>query len=242
MQLTFTSAPSLLGISLAIHLGAFLAAGMHRRPPGAPVETTAVEIAIETEPPPAPVRPREEPVPNDMPAPAPVKEAPVHHEAPAVRGVAAMAQRSEDTPPAEATHAAVSDDALPHFAIATSPTGASGASLAKSSAAATTFEGAPDDDAPYAEGSVDIPARAALQVRPRYPLQARSSGIEGLVKLEIVLSSAGVVQSVRPLSHAGHGFEEEAIAAAWRTPFTPAVKHGRAVPVRMAWTVEFQLQ
>jgi TonB family protein len=241
MQLTFTSAPSLLGVSLAMHLGVFAAAGMHD-PPHARVETTAVEVAIETEAPPAPAPPKDEPVPDDVPAPAPVREAPVHREALAVRTVVATAPKSEDTPPAEAPHAVVSDDALPHFTITTSPAGAGGQNLAKSSGAATTFEGAPDDDAPYAEGAVDVPARPAHPVRPRYPLQAQSSGIEGLVKLEIVLTSGGVVQSVRALSHPGHGFEDEAIAAARKTPFTPAMKRGRAVPVRMVWTVEFQLQ
>jgi TonB family protein len=241
MQLTFTSAPSVLGVSLAMHLGVFVAAGMHRPSPR-PVETTAVEIAIEAEAPPALPPPKEEPVPNDVPAHPPVKEATVHHEALAVRAVAATTPKAEDTPPAEAPHALVSDDALPHFTIATSPAGTRGESLAKSSGTATTLEGPPNDDAPYAEGAVDVPARPTRQVKPRYPLQAQSSGIEGLVKLEIVVSSSGVVESVRAVSHPGHGFEDEAIAAARKTSFTPARKHGRAVPVRMLWTVEFRLQ
>ena len=60
--------------------------------------------------------------------------------------------------------------------------------------------------------------------------------------LEIVLSSSGVVQTVRALSHPGHGFEESALVEARKTPFSPAMKRGRAVPVRMIWIVEFQLQ
>jgi protein TonB len=241
MQPTLRGAPSTLAVSLAMHLGALVASGIHSRPP-ARAETTAVEVAIDTQAPPAADPPRNEPVPNDLPALAPVKEARVRHEAVAVRAVVPAAPKSEDTPPAQAPHALVSDDALPHFTIVTSPTNTGGQNLAKSSGVATTFAGAPDDDAPYAEGAVDAPARPARQVRPEYPVQARSNGIEGLVKLEIVLSSAGVVTSVRALSHPGYGFEEEAIVAARRTPFTPAMKRGRAVPVRMVWTVEFQLQ
>jgi TonB family protein len=226
-------------MSLVMHFGALAAAGLPHRPPPQ-VESAVVEIAIDTEP--APVPPaKEEPVPNTPPEPAPVKAA-VHHEALAVHAVAATESKPTETPPADAPPAMVSDDALPHFTIATSTSANSGQSLAKKSGTATTFEGPTNEDAPYAEGAVDVPARAARKVTPRYPSQAQSNGLEGSVKLEIVLSSTGVVESVRALSHVGHGFEEEAIAAARKTPFTPAMKHGRAVAVRMAWTVEFQLQ
>ncbi len=226
-------------MSLVMHVGALAAAGMQRRPP--PLASALVEIAIDAEPEPAPPSPKEEAAPNTTPAPTPVKVA-AHHETLAVHAVAATEAKPLEAPPADAPHASVSDDALPHFTIATSTSANGGQSLAKTSGTATTFEGPPNEDAPYAEGAVDIPARAARKVTPRYPSQAQSNGLEGSVKLEIVLSSAGAVESVRALSHLGHGFEEQAIAAARKTPFTPAMKHGRAVPVRMAWTVEFRLQ
>jgi len=241
MQLPFTGSSSAIGLSLAMHVGALAAAGMHRPPP-VHLDSAALEISIEAPPPPE--TPKEEPLPN---VPDPVRAAlvnpvAVHHEALAVHAVSATPAPPDPAPPADAPHALVSDDALPHFTLATSKSGSDGANLASSSGTATTFQGPSNDDAPYAEGAVDVPARAAHPVRPHYPLQAQSNGVEGSVKLEIVLSSTGVVESVRALNHPGHGFEEEAVAAARRTPFTPAKKQGRAVPVRMAWTVEFQLR
>jgi periplasmic protein TonB len=240
VQPKLTASSSAIGMSLATHIGALVAAGAHGHPP-LRTDLAPQEISIDAEPPPAAI-PLEEPAPNEVPEPAPVKTVAVHREALAVRAVAATESRAEATAPADAPRALAGDDALPHFTIATSPNGTGSRNLAQSSGTATIFEGAPNDDALYGAGSVDVPARAARQVRPRYPLQAQSSGIEGCVKLEIVLTNAGVVESVRALTHPGHGFEEEAIAAARKTPFTAAMKRGRAVAVRMAWTVEFQLQ
>jgi TonB family protein len=233
------STPAVL-LSLVLHVAAFVGVGLNRLPRTVGAEAP-VEVTIESELPP----PKEEVPEPEAPAPAlePVKMA-AHHEAVAVRAVAATnpTPNPEPTPPAEAPHALVGDDALPHFAIATSTSTGGSATLAKTSGTATSFEGTPNEDAPYAEGAVDVPARAARKVSPQYPFEARSSGIEASVKLEIVLSARGVRQSVMALSHVGHGLEQEAIAALRRTPFSPAMKQGRAVPVRMIWIVEFRLQ
>jgi len=238
---------SAVTVSLAMHAAAFLVAAVHHVQP-APV-APPIEISIESELPRPPDPPKEEePVANraaetltDL---RPVSlRSPVHHEAPAVHAVAATdAKPDHPSPPADAPPALVGDDALPHFTIATSHGGAGGQNLAKSAGTAPLGGSESNDDGPYAEGAVDVPARAMHEVRPRYPLEARESGIDGSVRLVIVLSAAGVVEDVRAVTHLGHGLEQEAIVAVKKTPFTPAMKRGRAVPVRMAWTVEFQLQ
>jgi protein TonB len=245
MQLTPNGSPPALLISLALHVLAFVGAGIRSHRTASTQAAPRLEISIESEVAEVPLpAPAPEPSANEAPAPAPVGTAAVHHEPVAVHAVTATAPKvaPESAPPADAPATVANDMELPHFSIAASIKATPGGSLAEKSGAATAFEGAPAGDAPYTDDAVDVPARAVKKVSPRYPLQARSSGAEATVKLEIVLSSTGVVESVRALSHPGHGFEEEAIAAARRTPFTPAMKRGRAVPVRMAWTVEFQLQ
>jgi protein TonB len=244
MQLTLHGSAPAVGLSLALHALVIAGTRMHAHH-ATPVRPSSVEIAIETElvDAPAPPSAPEPPPPNEPPEPAPVKVATAHPGPVAVRAVAATepAKAIEPAPPADAPNALASDAALPHFAIATSVKVGEEGSLAKTSGAAAS-QGAPESDPPYAEDAVDTPARAARKVSPRYPLEAQSSGAEATVKLEIVLSATGSVLSVRALNHPGHGFEEEALAAARRTLFTAATKRGRAVPVRMAWTVEFRLQ
>jgi TonB family protein len=237
------SSPALL-ISLAFHALAVVGAGMQRHRPTTMRAATPLEISVESEAAAlSPPIPTPEPAPNEAAAPTPLRAAAVHHEPVAIRAVAATEPKAAAQPaPAEAPPAFASDAELPRFSIATSIAAALGANLAKASGTATALQGAPDGILPYAEDAVDVRARALKKVSPRYPLQAQSNGAEATVKMEIVLSSIGVVESVRALNHPGQGFEEEAIAAARRTPFTPAMKRGRAVAVRMAWTVEFRLQ
>jgi len=48
------------------------------------------------------------------------------------------------------------------------------------------------------------------------------------------------VVSARALQHAGYGFDEAAMAALRTYRFAPAKRNGRAVAVRMKWTVDFR--
>jgi len=71
--------------------------------------------------------------------------------------------------------------------------------------------------------------------------EARSNEAEADVSLEIVVDTTGAVREARPLSRAGLGFEESALAAIRGYRFSPALKDGHAVRVRMRWTVQFRL-
>ena len=157
-----------------------------------------------------------------------------------VHAVAATARKSSALP-ADAPAVVATDYDLPHFTIVTS--NGSGASQPLANAAGKGAAGAPpDDDVTYGAEAVDVPARAVAPSTPHYPSQAQAEGREANVGLEIVLSKTGAVEDVRSPHPAGHGFDEEALAFARKTRFSPAMKRGRPVAVRMIWTVRFVLE
>jgi protein TonB len=153
----------------------------------------------------------------------------------------------------QAPHVAAAPDAVPgaspplddapRFTIAIGADAALPAAVAPSFAAALGGGAAPrgSDDAPLSEDGVSAPARLSRGDAPRYPESARRQGVEADVPLEIVVSSAGVVEEARALSRPGYGLDEAAIAAVKRYRFRPAVRDGSAVRVRMRWVMQFRL-
>jgi protein TonB len=131
-------------------------------------------------------------------------------------------------------------DAMPRFTIAIGGGAADAHGLVSSTGAAAHDHD--DDDAPVPERSVSSPARLAQGGAPAYPAEAREDGVEADVPVEIVVSAAGAVESARVVKRAGHGLDEAALAAVRRYRFSPANKDGRAVRVRMRWTVQFRLR
>jgi len=99
-----------------------------------------------------------------------------------------------------------------------------------------------DESAVFAEQSVDSPARLSRGQAPAYPDAARSDGIEGDVHFELIVGTSGAVESARVVRGIGHGLDEAALRAARQFRFNPAIKAGRPVRVRMAWSVQFRLQ
>lgn len=94
------------------------------------------------------------------------------------------------------------------------------------------------------EASFDTPPHVTEMVRPAYPEPARSDGVQGLVRLSLVVAADGtpgpseVVKDVE-----GHPELAEAAAEAvaqWR--FEPAKKDGEAVAARIVIPVRFQLE
>jgi TonB family protein len=90
--------------------------------------------------------------------------------------------------------------------------------------------------------TVSVPARALVSSAPEYPADARRSGIEADLLLELLIDTRGVVIDARSLRTAGYGLDEAAVAAARRWRFAPAQKDGHLVRVRMTWPVSFRLQ
>lgn len=89
---------------------------------------------------------------------------------------------------------------------------------------------------------VDVPATLRTSAAVVYPAEARDASIEADVPVEIVVEATGSVSAARALSKHGLGLEEAAVRAVRAYSFSPARRQGRAVRVRMRWTVRFQLR
>jgi TonB family protein len=95
---------------------------------------------------------------------------------------------------------------------------------------------------PIPAASADIPARLRAGSLPAYTAAALSAGVEANVPLEIAVSEVGVVTSARGTEHVGYGLDEAARQGVLAYQFTPAVRSGKAIAVRMHWLMRFQLR
>ena len=98
------------------------------------------------------------------------------------------------------------------------------------------------DAAAVAEREVDVPARLLAAGPLAYPPAARRAEIETDFPLEIVVDATGRVIFARALSRAGYGLDEAALQGIRGYRFSPAMRAGRAVAVRMRWIVQFRLR
>ena len=96
----------------------------------------------------------------------------------------------------------------------------------------------------FDESEVTERARCIAAAEPTYPAEALDDGVTPTKPLhfDLVVDSNGAVVEARPLDHAGHGFDESAMAALRHYRFAPAKRNGEAVRVRMPWSVEFRLR
>ncbi|MGH7271291.1 MAG: TonB family protein [Polyangiaceae bacterium] len=143
------------------------------------------------------------------------------------------------TAPALAPSAEVANDDMPRFVLAVGPasTQSYGALSPSGNLLASDLTSAPME-----EWGVDAPARALSRIAPSYPDAARSAGIEGDVRLELVVGASGEVESARVIRGVAALLDEAALRAVRQFRFAPATKGGRAVRVRMSWTMQFRLQ
>jgi TonB family protein len=138
--------------------------------------------------------------------------------------------------------AAPGDDAPPPRFALSAGTVATGPALAEPSPA-TGYVGAPSlEPTAVGEGDVDVPARLLAASPLVYPPAARQAEIEIDLPVEIVVGAAGRVVSARAVSRAGYGLDEAALRAIRDYRFSPAIRVGHPVPVRMRWTVQFRLR
>jgi TonB family protein len=89
--------------------------------------------------------------------------------------------------------------------------------------------GAPATEKVYGGKEVDQQAQILDKPKPFYTDSARTSLTSGTVVLRAVLASSGQVTNIRVISGLPNGLTEQAIAAAKRLKFTPAMKDGKAV-------------
>jgi TonB family protein len=95
---------------------------------------------------------------------------------------------------------------------------------------------------PYRPGSGIEPPRLLREVRADYTEQARRSGVEGEVVLEIVVRRDGTVGDVTLVRRLGRGLDERAVQAVRQWRFSPATRRGSPVDVLVEVAVEFKLR
>ena len=88
---------------------------------------------------------------------------------------------------------------------------------------------------------VDRKARLAMKPEPRYTEPARQNEITGTVVLKVVFASNGSVTNIRTVSGLPYGLTEQAIDAARKIKFLPAVKDGKFVSMWMQLEYNFNL-
>jgi protein TonB len=94
----------------------------------------------------------------------------------------------------------------------------------------------------YGLGDVARPPRFIRPPRPRYTEEARAVGMEGLVKLEVVVTSTGKVRELRVVKSLGYGLDESAMAAVRQAKFKPAIYKGNPVACRLIIPIRFVLE
>jgi TonB family protein len=157
----------------------------------------------------------------------------------ASRAVPAVSARAPE-------HATLNDEAPARFAmsagvVASGPTLHDDGEPARSTGAPSAGAAGPGDG-PLGEREVDVSAHLVSATPPPYPPAARAAAVEAEVPVEIVVTADGRVVSARPLAHAGYGLDEAAARALLGYRFSPALRGGRPVPVRMRWAVRFRLE
>jgi protein TonB len=92
------------------------------------------------------------------------------------------------------------------------------------------------------EKKVSVPARLISSNPVAYPPEARRTEIETDVQVQILVDNEGRVVEAHNLSRDGYGLDEAAVQAIRTYRFSPALRDGRPVRVRMRWTVQFRLR
>jgi TonB family protein len=116
-----------------------------------------------------------------------------------------------------------------------------GATSATASRSSSRNEPEGDTDA-VSERDVNVPARLLSSSPLVYPAVARQAEIEIDFPVEIVVDADGRVAAARAVSRVGYGLDEAALRAIRQYRFSPALRAGRPVRVRMRWTVQFRLR
>ncbi len=95
----------------------------------------------------------------------------------------------------------------------------------------------------FALGELDEPPRPIVQLRPQYPPQARLRQQEGFVTVEFIVNADGAVEDPIVMEATPPDlFDQAALRAVARWRFSPGIREGAAVAVRVRQRVEFRLQ
>jgi TonB family protein len=90
-------------------------------------------------------------------------------------------------------------------------------------------------------GNIKQPAKV-FNVAPVYPTSMQAAGLEGVVKLDVLIATDGTVASVRVASAQVHpAFAAAAMTAVKQWKFTPTLLNGQPVEVEMTASIAFNL-
>ncbi len=84
---------------------------------------------------------------------------------------------------------------------------------------------------------VTSPLKILSKPQAKYNEAARSSGVEGSVRLKVTLLASGQVGSIVPVTRLPHGLTDQAIAAARLIKFEPAKQNG--IPISKTVTIDY---
>jgi periplasmic protein TonB len=243
--------PAFYGASLALHALLFAAVLAVR----APIERRAAPVAFEiVESSPAPAPPRAEPAPE---APRPLTRPPPPRrfaKAPPPPGAPPPRAEPPAPPPNQPPPPDAPTSARPRIGISMeSTTTASGMAAPVGNTlygrAADRAED-PSSATPYRSERYAPPSQVTTLPEPlgcdipraEYPEEARRLGIEGEVRLRLVVDEEGRVREARVVRDPGHGFGEVAARAARAyCHFRPARKDGAVVATEIPYTIKFEL-
>ncbi len=94
------------------------------------------------------------------------------------------------------------------------------------------------DDA-FASRGNDKKPRPVYQVPPKYPAALRRQGIEGVVKVELVVDANGRVSNPRVVSSPDRAFEQPAVDAVRQWKFEAGVRGGKPAPFKILVPIRF---
>ena len=93
----------------------------------------------------------------------------------------------------------------------------------------------------FTSKDVTSKVRLVMKPEPMYTERARQAQIVGTVVLKVVFSSAGAVDNIQTVKELPYGLTEQAIGAARKIKFIPAMKEGKFVSMWMQLEYNFNL-
>ena len=80
-----------------------------------------------------------------------------------------------------------------------------------------------------------------LQKKIRYPLQAKSLGVQGVVYVQSIINEKGKIEEPKVVKKLGAGCDEEALRVLKKSKFKPGYDKGKPVKVRFTLPIFFRL-
>lgn len=102
----------------------------------------------------------------------------------------------------------------------------------------TTYDGAPV----YKPGPGVSPPRITHSADPQFTMEARSQHIQGVCILDLIVDTKGVPHQIRVLRSVDPGLDRNAMIAASKYRFTPAIYQGKPVPVLISLEILFRIR